>query len=269
MTTIANNVKGYFLRWMPEILLEELKKIHYLSVLKDFSEDNEPDLKVIKYLVKQDDYVIDIGANIGVYTKILANLVGPKGRVYSVEPINLTYKILCRNISKLGLNNVIPLNYAISDSKHKATMKIPHYERGGENYYRASVTNSTFSGAKYRYLNVLCTSIDSEFLDIAHKVTFIKCDVEGHELNCLQGAKKLLAKIKPAWLIEVSDDPDVKGSPGQQLFAILKQNQYIPYLFDHGLLRRRTKGENNTNFFFLTDNHLDELISGKCRLVLT
>jgi 23S rRNA U2552 (ribose-2'-O)-methylase RlmE/FtsJ len=76
-------------RTLPVKVLQFVKKIHYSRLLRSFSEKDEIDFKVIKYIVNLGDYVVDIGANIGVYTKYLSERVGSLGRVYSIEPIHL------------------------------------------------------------------------------------------------------------------------------------------------------------------------------------
>src|SRR6266481_4647933 len=52
----------------------------------------------LKELVKPSSVVLDIGANIGVHTLLLARLVGPSGRVLSFEPTEFAIQKLCRNL---------------------------------------------------------------------------------------------------------------------------------------------------------------------------
>ena len=247
------------LGWLPEPALQFVKKIYYLRRLESFSTEEEPDLKVVQYLVKPGDYVIDIGANIGIYSKFFSELVGPDGRVYSIEPVPSTYEILCSNISRLLLANVEPVNCAISDRNAVVTMEIPRFPRGGENYYRAYIIKESMRDTKVRSVDVEAVTIDSKFLDISGRISFIKCDVEGHELACLEGAKRFLAQCQPACLIEISDDPDNSESSGYQVFELLSERGYSPWVFDRMVLKRRIPGQINTNYFFLRDEHIDIL----------
>jgi hypothetical protein len=90
----------------------------------------------------------------------------------------------------------------------------------------------------------------------------IKCDVEGHELACLQGARRLLEKEKPAWLIEVSSDPDCAGSQASDLFGLLEQAGYRAFRWQASRLVPRRRGDRWVNYFFLTGAHI-ELLRGR------
>ena len=62
--------------------------------------------------------------------------------------------------------------------------------------------------------------MDSLFVGQASRITFVKCDVEGHELQCVLGASSLIRPGGPSWLIEVSSDPDLDSSPAARLFEV-------------------------------------------------
>jgi len=68
---------------LPTPLLQPVKKIYFFLFLKYFSQNQERDFSFLKNIIKQGDVVIDIGANVGIYTKRLSELVGPTGQVYS------------------------------------------------------------------------------------------------------------------------------------------------------------------------------------------
>src|SRR5215510_1926164 len=122
------NVKKVILTSLPAGLLFLLKKAHYPQALKAFSEKDESDLKVVKRLVKEGDHVVDIGANVGWYTKTLSELVGDQGQVFSIEPIPQTFELLSFCVRKLKLSNVKLLNCGISESDSKSVMHVPKYK---------------------------------------------------------------------------------------------------------------------------------------------
>jgi len=209
--------------------------------------------------VREGDYVIDIGANIGVYSKLLSELVGSDGRVYSIEPFPTTFEILCHNLTKLGLDNVEVLNIAISDSEAVVTMGLPRDPSGTETHYRVHIVDSDTDSEEVETVKVQAATIDSRFLEVADEISFVKCDVEGHELACLRGSEKFLAKCQAAWLIEVSGDPDIVNSSAHRVFATLSERGYGAWWFDGTRLRKRATGDKSTNYFFLMEEHVNFL----------
>ncbi len=264
---LKNFIKGFCLNMLPEGILLPIKKLHYVGILRGISEEEErDDLKVIKSIVADGDYVIDVGANIGVYTKFFSEWVGISGRVYSIEPIPLTCKILRYNVKKLSLENVEILNCAISNANGVVTLEIPSYKSGGRNFYQAKIIdeNREKINAENNFKLFMKVKVNSRTLDtlcseIKNKISFIKCDIEGHEINCIKGAKTLIRNSKPAWLIEISGDPDKLKSPAQQLFHLLNHEGYEAYWYDGAVLNRRKVGDRSINYFFLTSKHLEIL----------
>jgi FkbM family methyltransferase len=252
-------IKNLVLGLLPEGALQSLKKIHYARMLRSGRSNDERELEVLPYFVRPGDHVVDIGANIGVYAKRLSELVGPAGRVYGVEPIPQTFAILKSNVHKLGLDNVELVNCALSNANQEVVMEIPAYQRGGENFYQARIVDPA-AAAQFRRVRIPTLALDTLLYDCA-SVSFIKCDVEGHELRCLQGADGLIRAHHPAWMIEISGDPDEAGSNAAAVFDLMAHHGYAPFLFEGALLRRRSQGDDSVNYFFLTDEHIEDLKS--------
>jgi FkbM family methyltransferase len=256
-----NIPKKIALTVLPDSLLHAIKRIHYLWSLRSITEDDEPDLRVLRYLVAPGQWVADVGANIGVYTKYLSERTGPSGRVCSVEPIPLTFDILRSNVQKLRLKNVELKNYAISDVEGHVTMRVPKHESGGENYYAAHIEGREVSNSLRSFV-VPSTTIDSLFSEQSPPIHFIKCDVEGHELHCIKGAAHTIQNSRPAWLIEISSNMDDDKSDSYRALQILQENGYEVYWFDGTTLRRRQRGDKSVNYFFLRPEHLQVLREG-------
>ena len=260
------SLKRTVLKFVPSPLLQALKKRHYARVLRTFTLDREPDLQIVRHLVEPGDRVIDLGANIGIYAKALADLVGPEGRVYSVEPVPTTFDLLRANLRSLGLDQVECLNCAISDSEGVVAMEIPQYETGGDNFYRARIAEP--DGSTKATCRIPAQTIDRTFADGERPIAFVKCDVEGHELACIRGADRFLDRDRPAWLIEISGDPDAAGSTGQQVVAILAQKDYTAWWYDGHRLRPRRPGDQSVNYFFLQPAQVDLIRAKAPALVL-
>jgi FkbM family methyltransferase len=245
---------------LPEGFLQLLRGWHYRRTLRSFTDAEEPDLMVMRELVQPGATVVDLGANMGLYTKVLAELVGPAGTVISVEPIPQTFAILARNVDALKMSNVICRNVAISDFEGEVVMELPNFATGGINFYQAAVVASPpKTGApSERFVHVPSLTLDALVRDRG-TIDFVKCDVEGHELACLAGAEVVLNSHFPAWLIEVWGDPDESGSSARKLFRIFEGLSYTSWWFDgHQLVKRRT-GDRSTNYFFLKDSHVARL----------
>lgn len=251
-------LRSVLLRALPDGLHVRLKVLHSRRLLRRVSEEREPDLRLLPFLVAPGDCVVDVGANIGVYTQALARHVGTAGRVYALEPVPLTFRVLEANVAALGLDAVRPLCCAASAAHGTLHLEVPHSAEGAEDFYCARVTPHAQAHAGLRTVHVPCAPLDAL---LAHepRVTFLKVDVEGHEAACLAGARRLLREHRPALLLEVSGEPDVPGSSAHGLLAQLRAEGYDAYWLQAGRLRRRAPGERSVNFFFLTPAHLTQL----------
>lgn len=250
-------IKWLAVNFLPANVLFFIKKVYYTRTIQTFW---EPDIEPIKRLVKPGDVAIDLGANIGWYSHVLANLVGKTGRVYSIEPIPDTFRLLSAVATAWRLKNVELLNVAVSDKDGSAVMEIPLHEYGGKNFYMAKiVSGSQSSSSSNKRYTVAVRSMDSLFQTIAERVSFIKCDVEGHELAAFKGAEKFLKVQKPAILLEVAGQLEKKGSPANELFEILQGYGYKPFIFNGKHLKERPTGHWSVNYFFLQPRHLSDL----------
>lgn len=144
--------------------------------------------------VKSGDWVIDIGANIGHYTKRFSDLAGPSGRVFAFEPVPDTFEILSANTGCFVNQNVSLFNVAASHRAEVLHIDIPQNSNGLKNYFLASVSD-TKHGAP-----VIGMPVDG--LGIHQQVKLIKIDVEGHEICALRGMRRLLERDHPVLIVE-------------------------------------------------------------------
>ena len=251
-------LKALLSRALPESALQAVRKRHYARVLRRAELSEEPDLAVVMQLVRPGDRAIDLGANVGFYTLFLSRAVGADGLVCAVEPVPPTHELLAYNARKLGLHNVRLLQCAASGEEGTVTMQIPHFEWGGENLYQARIVGGD-GRAGQRSFTVPARTLDSMAEGLGSPVAFVKCDVEGHELACLRSAPRLLERERPAWLIEVSSNPDDAGSDARALFELLAARGYRAFRWDGARLVPRRPGDRSVNYFFLTTAHLARL----------
>jgi len=242
--------------YLPAHILDRLKKYYYVRALKALDEN---DVTIVRGLVNQGDYGVDVGANVGWYTVVLSRLVGPRGKVYSIEPIPTTFETLSHCIKKLKLRNVQASCLAISNRSALATMEIPADKSGIQNFYRAKIASVGEANTARGRLRVKTVSPDSIFTDSAKAIAFIKCEVEGHEVQVVDGANTLTEQARPAWLIEINGNPDDPGSNVSRIFQYFYGLGYEAYWYDHNVLWRRKTGDNSINYFFLMQMHLRQL----------
>lgn len=138
---------------------------------------------LIKNIVRPGMTVIDIGANIGFYTKILSHLVGPWGTVYAFEPDPENFSRLSQNLSQFPNIRLIP--------------KALGSENTTLNLYISSelnVDHQTYDiGENRRQIPVPCTTLDN-FLGTKTKLDFLKIDIQGFDYFALLGAVRVLKR---------------------------------------------------------------------------
>lgn len=152
----------------------------------------------IEKYYKDGTEILDIGANIG-YNSLMFSDYGP---VYAFEP--LFHKVVSLNIQNNNLKHkMYSIPFALSDKNETVDMYFPNKvdDTGLRNYGGSSMYKT--DGVDYTSKTpVKCMKLD----DIYRGVTsFIKIDVEGHELEVLKGAENTIKKCNPSILIEILD----------------------------------------------------------------
>ncbi|MDO3722417.1 FkbM family methyltransferase [Marinobacter sp. chi1] len=147
---------------LPNSWQDELKRIHYGGQIKKgrFVAD-EPEYESLDQLINDGDWVIDIGANVGHYTKKFSELVGPAGRVIAFEPVPTTFSLLAANVQKFPLKNVSLFNAAVSDKLDLAGMAVPTFSTGLSNYYPAYLESGNVLYTLALKTKVLCSAVDT------------------------------------------------------------------------------------------------------------
>jgi FkbM family methyltransferase len=153
---------------------------------------------LVKKLIRKNDVIIDIGANLGYYTTIFAGQTGSGGRVYAVEPVKLYMDIL--KINTLRYTNIEYIPFALSDSEGESVMSIESDKKYRHGLTKIISDNKSLHG-KDAY-SVLRKTPESEFGELK-KLDYIKCDIEGHEIKVIPGFKKLIEKFNPVIQIEL------------------------------------------------------------------
>jgi FkbM family methyltransferase len=240
-SSVGMRTKQVISATIPDPLLVAIKKRYYAQLLKNKDVPVEKETLALPQIVSKGDFVIDIGANVGFYTRDLASLVGEDGLVWSVEPVPQTFDILSYEIRKFRWSNVEAFNVAVSDSEGTVEMEIPHSKRGGESWYGARIISGETRHPNWRSIAVRTVKLDS----------FIKCDAEFHELSCLQGARETIGKWHPSLLIETLVDDSYRNTFGtERIVDFLSDFGYTAHLYDGRDFRIRKPRETSQNTFF-------------------
>ncbi len=225
--------------------LQQALRRYHLSrkIIKD-RYVREPEMDALEGLIAPGDVVADIGANAGSYTKQFSRLVGPHGRVYSFEPIPETFEVLQHVVRRAGLENVFIFQIALGPHARYGRMVIPQQD-GFTGYYLAHFAEPGDTG---KVVGVTVKAFDGLTKDQGiDRLDFIKCDVEGSELDVLHGSADLILRFKPGWLIEVS------RATSEEVFEFLvNRHGYRAYVYRGGLVPTPTyRDKEYSNYFFV------------------
>jgi FkbM family methyltransferase len=223
-------------------LQQKIRRLYMVHQVTKNRGSREPEMAVLKSLVSAGESVADIGANAGVYTIAFAALVGPSGAVYSFEPITANYDILQTVINKAHLSNVRSFHAALGIRLERHEMVIPDLE-GFTGYYLARLAHSSDSGRR-EMVDVL--TLDELWKrKIIERLDFVKCDVEGSELDVIRGGSLLIKDQRPGWLLEVS------RQSSDMVFSVLKEFGYRAFVYDKQLIHTDSYMDHEfSNYFF-------------------
>ena len=140
--------------------------------------------------------VLDIGANIGYYTVLLASLVGPQGSVTACEPDPVNATLLHRTITENGFTQVHVIQAAVADHVGRGTL---YQDEAWHGVHSLAAENIVNPGD--RRAEVETVTIDS--LSAEHGFDFVKIDAQGAEGQILRSATRLLVQPHATVLIEV------------------------------------------------------------------
>lgn len=180
--------------------------------------------RTILKCLRPGDTAIDIGANIGYDSLLMATAVGEKGQVISFEPNPANSYRLLSNVFLNRLNNVCIQTLALSNSLGWGNITIE-----GE-YGHANLRNESTSKKTHRVMTAELDRVLS--LDSDNRVRLVKMDIEGFEYNVLQGMKSVLNNVD--YLICEVDDEFLKqcGGSSKMLMDFMRDNGFTAYCAD-------------------------------------
>lgn len=188
-------MKQWFVYWLDQCF----PKIAVDMRLRLYRHRGAVEVETIDEFVKSGDYVLDIGARRGIFTVLLSEKVGPSGRVDAFEPLPTNVGTLQRLVR--NRDNTRILDIALSSKACDRELTIPL--QSGVPLTALGSFNNHHEGEEVLRVNVHCQRLDDLIADRTIPVSFIKCDVEGHELEVMRGSRSVLETDQPVVLMEI------------------------------------------------------------------
>ncbi len=186
--------------------------------------------RFLRRVVRAGDVAIDIGANLGYYSREMSRLVGAGGKVYAVEPVRPVLGVLERNLRRRPNVEIVP--YALGEENKPVVMvndssRYTGYMGSGRNYIPESEeqeranTDLEFE-AEMRRGSELFAGLD--------RLDFIKCDVEGYEGVVIPEMAPVIERHLPIVLLETG------GAQRRRMIELFRGWGYGGYVLDKGRL---------------------------------
>lgn len=159
-------------------------------------------------ILRPNQVAVDAGANVGYFTLLYAQTVGPDGHVYAFEPHPTNYWILQRNIELNGYRNVTAVQAVVADRPGTARLFLSPTNEGDHRAYDPGDGRNSVTVPQVTFDDYLA----------GRRVDFIKTDLQGFEARALRGALKLLSSAVslslylewcPQLIAEAGDDCSV------------------------------------------------------------
>ena len=191
------------------------------------------EIELLKQIIKNGDTVLDLGANIGVYTLIFAKLVGKSGHVFAFEPDPTNFEILSKNVKENKHENVTLVQKAVSEKNDKIKLFVSKRNHASHRIFD--------SEEKRNSIEVDVITLDTYFKKIKNPINFIKMDVEGVEGATLLGASNIIKNSKdlvimmeyfPKWIRKYGMNPEeILDSLIEKKFKLFNINQKEKKIF--------------------------------------
>ncbi len=203
----------------------------------------------IKDLIEEDYSIVDIGANLGYFSKNFARLA-PHGQLLSIEPVKPFYDVLSKLMSKF--KNARVVNYALGNEKGTITMVLPE-SNGMIRTGLPHIAESEEEKAMHKTHEVEIVK-GSELLNKLDKIDYIKCDIEGYEVVVFNEIKDVIANKKPIVQIEIGPENE------KEMFAFFNDLNYIQYGIADFKIIKEVPGQQKEpgDFLFVPSEKVEE-----------
>lgn len=175
------------------------------------------DIQSLRSYVKPGEVVIDIGANVGFFTKRFARWVSGDGFVIAVEPETFNFHQLLRNLDNSGAAAAVrPVQGVAAEQPGTLKLAVNPIHPGDHKIAPEGVDVTAF------------TIDDLVLKEAAARVCLMKIDVQGAEERVLRGAQETIQRDHPAILVEMDDEAlRQMGSSAERVVTWLMDCGYV------------------------------------------
>jgi FkbM family methyltransferase len=180
----------------------------------------------VKRIIRRGDWAIDVGANVGLFSLIIGQVVGPSGRVFAYEPNPLPASLLRRSlVMNWFQDRVVIREKGVGSEPARLQLRFSPGLLGGATFAK-SENSGTFEGAAAlvggeESVDVEVCTLDAEF-PVDLPIRFLKVDAEGFEHQVLRGAARLLERnCIDVLMLECAED--ISGNNWDEYTAELKK----------------------------------------------
>ena len=183
--------------------------------------------ELVKREIQKGDVIIDIGANVGYYTLLMAKLVGSDGKVFAFEPEPKNFALLRENVKINNYQNIILEQRAVANQTGKTRLYLcdtntEMHRLDNSKNFKSSILIDVVKLDDYFH--------DSEFLK---KINFLKIDVEGTEFDVINGMIRILENNKKIKILLEFIPQHLVGHgsrPNDLINLLLNQNFELFYI---------------------------------------
>ena len=211
--------------------------------------DKEGDFNYFLTLLKDEDVVLDIGANLGIMTVLMARKC-VKGKVYAFEPVPDNFEAMARVVKFFKLKNVELNQVALGEESGKVEIRMPIL-KGVKMQGLSHVDHNSIEGYDADYVNyeVPLKRLDEWPFPENEIISAIKIDVENYEQFVFKGGKEVVRKHKPMIYCELWDNENRKNT-----LTLLENEGYTVKVLDNDQLVDFSPSiHSNHNFFILPE----------------
>jgi len=199
------NRKKFFSNFNNHVFYFQYAHEHFREYYKNCELETK---KILPYILKKNSIIFDLGANVGYYSAIFS-YYSPKGKIFAFEPGYKNFNFLKLNVK--NYSNIYLSDNAVSNFT------------GEKKDIIHSIWNVETEQRLFRFIKIDDYIVQNKI----NEIDLIKIDIDGYELEALQGMKNVLKNLNPYFLIEINHAAKTRNTTEQQIINYMKSYNYL------------------------------------------